>query len=387
MSKNLIYVLNSYSDDESSHFHHIINLLEELAKQNIKVTLLIEKAYSVPTFSNPNIEIVPLKCTGITRFIELFKFISTRSKIDAYSVYIRITSISAIISKLATFNTNSRVFFWQSGTTHEWDCSQPIGLNKLKWFIKSYLPSYLARRTVDWFVTGPEYMAEYYSSVVGINKKKIRVLYNDIEVKRFRTDYAEIESYKEVFLKDVPEATGKKIILLVHKMSPVRKTSIYIPNALERVFNEHEDIFFLVVGGGAELPKIRSAIEAKGMSNRFKFMGEIPNKEIQKLYCIASIFIHPTYNEGFPRVMLEAMAAGLPFVSTDAGGVFDITPIELHGFISSRDSVEKFADNLDRLLNSENKWDEYGAVAKKYVERFDTPLVANMYKRILFDDI
>ena len=386
MSKNLIYILNSYNEQESSHFHHVINLLEELASQNVKITLLIEKAYATPVFSNKNIEIVCLKKRGVSRLVELFRYVYMRCKNQQCSIFIRITSISAVISSLASCFSSSKVFFWQSGTTHEWDWSQPKSLKKLKWFFKSYLPSYTARKLVDRFVTGPEYMADYYNRVVGLDKGKIRVLYNDIELKRFKKAEGEIGSFKDSFYENMPEALNKKIILLVHKMSPVRRTTMYIPSCLVEAYHKNENVLFLIVGGGAELPDIQRAVKEQGMESRVKFMGEIPNKEIQKLYSLASIFIHPTYNEGFPRVMLEAMASGLPFVSTDAGGVFDITPPELHKFISPRDSIDQFSHNLVSLLEDEVMWEKYGNIAQSYVERFDTPVIAKMYKRVLFDD-
>ena len=57
MNKQLIYILNQYSDKEGSHFFHVINLLEEIASNNVNITLVIEKATAKPKFNSKNIKI------------------------------------------------------------------------------------------------------------------------------------------------------------------------------------------------------------------------------------------------------------------------------------------------------------------------------------------
>ena len=56
----LVYILNQYSENEASHFHHIINLLDELVKNGVEIKLIIEEAWALPKFEN-KVEIIVQK--------------------------------------------------------------------------------------------------------------------------------------------------------------------------------------------------------------------------------------------------------------------------------------------------------------------------------------
>ena len=73
MNKKLIYILNQYSEKEGSHFFHILNLLDEIAFNNVNITLVIEKATAKPNFNSKNIKVVLQTKRGFLRFFELFQ--------------------------------------------------------------------------------------------------------------------------------------------------------------------------------------------------------------------------------------------------------------------------------------------------------------------------
>jgi glycosyltransferase involved in cell wall biosynthesis len=102
------------------------------------------------------------------------------------------------------------------------------------------------------------------------------------------------------------------------------------------------------------------------------------------MYRIADVFIHPTYNEGFPRVILEAMAAGLPIVTTDAGGTAELLGPRQQQFVVKRADRVAFAGKLAELLASPELWPVLGTENLKAVERFSTENVARMYEEVLF---
>ena len=80
MNKKLIYILNQYSDKEGSHFFHVINLLEEIASNNVNITLVIEKATAKPQFNSNNIKVVLQTKRGVLRFFELFRIVQKLNK-------------------------------------------------------------------------------------------------------------------------------------------------------------------------------------------------------------------------------------------------------------------------------------------------------------------
>jgi glycosyltransferase involved in cell wall biosynthesis len=158
-------------------------------------------------------------------------------------------------------------------------------------------------------------MGEYYANVVGVNSKKIKILYNDIDLSRF-TPAKESENSAQDVVK----------LLMVHRLSPVRKTMFYLPYIIQELANKYPKLKFhlTIVGGGPEKKELEDSINRLKLASLITLSGPIPNKDIAVLYQKTDIFIQPSYNEGFPRVVLEAMASGLPIVATDAGGTHQI---------------------------------------------------------------
>jgi glycosyltransferase involved in cell wall biosynthesis len=77
----------------------------------------------------------------------------------------------------------------------------------------------------------------------------------------------------------------------------------------------------VVVGDGPDRAMLEES--ARGDLN-FDIVGPLPNHELPALYTAADCFLMPSYEEGFARVLLEAMAAALPIVTTTAGGSADV---------------------------------------------------------------
>ncbi|MCP3177488.1 glycosyltransferase family 4 protein [Desulfuromonas sp. KJ2020] len=384
--KKLIYILNSYSPNDSSHFHHVLGLLDSLAKRGVEIALVIEKADAIPTFSHPNIRVIALQNRqGLLRFAELFRVIIRLIQQGFDRTYIRIAAPAALVATLAHRIYGGAVFFWQSGTTIEYDAAQPISLKKIKWYLSTYLPNTLARRFVHYFVTGPEFMVDYYSRVGGVNKEKIRLLYNDIDVGRFAPP-ADRSNQKAAFLAAHGFEPGTLVLLLVHRLSPVRRTQLYFPSCLKSLRDGGllDRVAVIIAGTGPELPAIQAEVQSLDVANRCIFLGSVPNREIQHLYAVADIFLHPTYNEGFPRVVIEAMAAGLPIVSTDAGGTRELMGNLQSSLIVSRDDPEAFARCLAGMIADPLLRQRTSDENQMYVERFSTENVAAMYDEVLF---
>ncbi|MBZ0159117.1 glycosyltransferase family 4 protein [Candidatus Methylomirabilis sp.] len=385
-SKKLTYILNNYSAKDASHFNHVPALLEALAMRGLEITLVIEKADFIPTFSSVNISVIPLKHRhGLSRLLELFRVIIHLIHRGFMRTYVRTAAPPALIAALTHRIFGGKVFLWQSGTTIEYDAAQPMSLKKLKWYLVSHIPNTLARRFVHYFVTGPAYMVDYYSRVGGVKRGKIRLLYNDIDIDRF-VPKPDRSVQKAAFLKAHGLKPDILVLLLVHRLSPVRRTRLYFPFCLTHLRNMGllNRVAVVIVGIGPELPFIQAQVQSQGLAERCLFLGSVPNREIQRVYAVADIFLHPTYNEGFPRVVLEAMAAGLPIVSTDAGGTRELMGDIQSSLIVSRGDPLAFAVCLEKMIKDSLLRELLAKENQKHVERFSTMKIAAMYEEVLF---
>lgn len=385
MKNKLIYVLNSYTSSEASHFAHLAHLLNEIAKIGCEITLIIEKLHARPDTLIPSIRIIGLNNKKpVLRHIELF-FLMLRLIREGYTrSFFRINAPACIVGTLAHRILGGKTFLWQSGTTHEWDWAQPFGLKKFRWWLGSYLPNWLARKLTTHFVTGPEKMVEYYHEVVGIPRDKIKLLYNDIEIERFsglsRT------SSRSDYLTKRNLASETIVLLIVHRLSPVRRTTMYLLPLLQalKANQDRHPWCLIIAGGGSEREEAIRITEKTGTTEYVQFLGDVPNRVLPTIYAQADLFLQPSYTEGFPRVMLEAMAAGLPIVSTDAGGTAQLIGPLQADYIVSKDEPDGFAAATLRLMAQRSEWAEIENENLKSVARFSTPAVASMYLEAIF---
>lgn len=383
--KKLIYILNHYSKDSHSHFYHVIHLLEEISKHHVDVALVIEKCDDIPEISSPNIMVIPQKVTSkIGRPIELGKIIFALTKQGYRHIFIRISWVAAVVAILVSFISKLKTYYWLSGQGGFENYNKlKWGREKIKLFVSSRIPFAFIKGFITKFVTGPETMKTYFVKVGGVAANKIMILYNDIDVSRFSKVK---EEQKQKIKTELGYKENEKIIFFAHRFSPVRKSLFYIPYIFDKAFERMDESYIVVMaGGGPEEAEIKSNIFRSKYADRIRMIGSIPNAQIHDYYQAADIFINPTYAEGFPRVLIEAMASGLPVVTTDAGGIKDIIGERQKEFMVGKEDRDKFADKIVQLCNNEDLRDILSFESLEVVKRFSTERIAKMYVKQIFN--
>ena len=128
-------------------------------------------------------------------------------------------------------------------------------------------------------------------------------------------------------------------VLLFHGRVDRRKGVLDLLEALP------DGVRLVVSGIGPDLEQARARADS-----RTTFLGYVPPDEAPEVYRSADAFVSPTYSEGFSNTLLEAMASGLPTVSTDSVGVVDCLRHEENGLLHRPGDVAGLAAALDRLL-------------------------------------
>lgn len=128
-------------------------------------------------------------------------------------------------------------------------------------------------------------------------------------------------------------------VLLFHGRVDRRKGVLDLLEALP------EGVRLVVSGIGPDLDEARARAD-----ERTTFLGYVPPDDAPAVYRTADVFVSPTYSEGFSNTLLEAMASGLPTVSTDSVGVVDCLRHEENGLLHAPGDVAGLRKELDRLL-------------------------------------
>ena len=131
---------------------------------------------------------------------------------------------------------------------------------------------------------------------------------------------------------------------------------------------------------------MESLTKELGINKNIIFTGIVSHDDLIKSYSIADIFSIHTLHEGFGIVFLEAMAMGLPIVTTYAHGNEDIIENGKNGFMVEPNDPDKLAEKMIYLLNNEEIRRKIGELNRKEaVEKYDWSNIAKRVKNIYIE--
>jgi glycosyltransferase involved in cell wall biosynthesis len=122
----------------------------------------------------------------------------------------------------------------------------------------------------------------------------------------------------------------------------------------------------LIIGEGREERNLKGLARALGIQDRVRFLGAMPQQDLAAYYRAADALVLASSREGWPNVLLEAMACGTPVVSTRVGGTPEIVAAPEAGVLADERSEHGIVEALRRLF--QNYPDR--KLTRRYAERF-----------------
>jgi glycosyltransferase involved in cell wall biosynthesis len=154
----------------------------------------------------------------------------------------------------------------------------------------------------------------------GVRPERISVLHNSIDLDRAR-DVSEREVGALKLSLGIAE--GERVVLAVGRLSREKgHVDLMAAVALLRRLNTEAAVRVVIVGDGPERSRIEQAASGLGVASQIIFAGQV--RDARPYYRVADVLALPSHSEGSPNVLLEAMAAELPVVATEVGGVPEI---------------------------------------------------------------
>jgi glycosyltransferase involved in cell wall biosynthesis len=144
--------------------------------------------------------------------------------------------------------------------------------------------------------------------------------------------------------------------------------------AYEKAREELKDWNVVIIGDDwGEKQNISNLIKKFNLQDSVILIGHVDEKELIQAYASADIFVLPSYGEGLPTVMLEAMACGIPVVATDVGGVAE----GLGGCgILTNPNADEILEALKKVCKDEELRGKISECEKKRISRFDWKIIA-----------
>lgn len=187
--------------------------------------------------------------------------------------------------------------------------------------------------------------------------QKIEVIYNGVNTEEFKP------------LKN--KKHNKKIVIISTGRLIERKGYEYLLEALK----ENKNFELWLVGDGNLKGRLKD-ISNKNKVN-VKFLGKIDHSKINNLLQKADIFCLPSLNEGMSNSILEAMACGLPIITTNVGGSQEL--INGNGFVLNKESSEELKEAIEKYLKNPKLLKIHGNKSRLLAERMSWENVAGEY--------
>lgn len=267
--------------------------------------------------------------------------------------------IGSFVSKFLIRNSKFKILYRIGG----WSFNDPRSkLEKLVW-------RFLERLSARWKDVIILNNKHDFDQAIKLNikpREKLVLIYNGLDV--YKMEFLPREEAQLQLFRKVSPQSGK---IFQTKTFIGTVANFYPPKGLEYLINtaEHfknkDEVVFLILGEGPEREKLEKSIKEKGLDKKVFLLGQLP--DAHRFMSAFDIFVLPSVKEGFPWVVIEAMAAKLPVVATRVGAIPEIIEDDKNGMLVEPGNPEQIASRINDLLASDHLRQELGIQAHQTV--------------------
>lgn len=202
-------------------------------------------------------------------------------------------------------------------------------------------------------------------------EKDINVIYNFVDTHRFRR--RELPHFRNAIAPN-----GEKIMLHVSNFRKVKRVPDVV--SIFRKVREQMPVKLLLVGDGPDRPGIESMARECNLCGDIRFVGK--QEQLEDVMSISDLFILPSEYESFGLAALEAMAAQVPVISSNAGGLPEVNINGQTGYTSPVGDVDAMAANVLRIFNDAPMLERLRAGALAQAQRFHIDNIIPQYEAL-----
>lgn len=175
----------------------------------------------------------------------------------------------------------------------------------------------------------------------------------------------------------------EKIITHISNLRPVKR----VQDVISIFYNIQKEMpaKLMFIGEGPEKEKVELRCQELGILDKVVFFGK--SNEIDKILCFSDLFLLPSQTESFGLAALEAMASGVPVISSNTGGVPEVNIHGESGFLSNVGDVKDMTKNALYILKDEARLKTFKANARKQSLKFDLHAIVPQYEAIYEDTL
>ena len=156
-----------------------------------------------------------------------------------------------------------------------------------------------------------------------------------------------------------PGRTPRQHIAFVGRLDPVKGADLLL-DAVAALRGNHPDLRVSILGDGPHGPRIRARAATLGLSDIVTFLGARPSDDVARLLADADLLVLPSFAEGVPVVLMEAMATGIPVIASAIAGIPELVEQGASGLLVPPGDLAALTHAIASLLNDPTRSKDMG---------------------------
>lgn len=203
--------------------------------------------------------------------------------------------------------------------------------------------------------------------------KEIEVVPNFVCVDKF-------QKKEEYCRRNIFAPNGERILMHISNFRKVKRIQDIIK--IHAIINKTVPTKLILIGDGPERSGMERLARECGVEDSTYFLGKI--KETEKALCSADLYFMTSQSESFGVSALEAMAAGVPVISSNTGGIPEVNIQGETGYLSEVGDVDEMASNAIKLLQDDALYQSFSKAAFKNAMRFNISSILPDYENLYY---
>lgn len=363
MKIKLLILVLTIDPRSTGTFRHIYELIIGLAKFNYEISVLTVETNETwsPNILLPNVRIIRLKRCNIFPFLDILnvvrKSIELKYLYDYDIIFAHIVLKLLIPAFILKRIFGKKLVVWHAGTGKG---LKPKITDSISLFIEKRIVSLPLFRSFDILITGGKELKREYIKAFNLNPSRVNIIWNFVNTKKFQPR------------KKNRSSSDKIQICYIGRLNEQKGTDILIREL--KLLNDNSEIISWecdIIGGnpGSIAKYKRITNDQIADRSKIKFLGSIPNIDLQNILPRYDIFILPSRTEGSPRALIEAMACGVVCIATNKGSIPMILDNGRSGIIVDVMEIGSIYNSIKYLINNPRELEKYSLAARNRVEK------------------
>jgi len=223
---------------------------------------------------------------------------------------------------------------------------------------------------------------KFIAEKIALPKREIEVVYMGCNIEKFKNNRKSRRNIREKL------GISSEEIVLLFVGSLIKKKGIFdLIDAFDQTYKKYKNLRLILVGKGSDYNKIVYRLNKLQLENKVYIVGEKIHDRIPEWVNASDIFVFPSYGEGLPNAVIEAMACSKPVIATRVGGIPEVIQDSKNGILIEKGNVRAITNAINCLIEDKKGRISMGKQGRQIVEEKFSWYKSSIILREIYDRI